>query len=376
MGPHRHGALWAPAEENAVTRNYYAPPPESRTGVADYAESLRLVLAPRGPLPVPLYHLGNNQLHVGIYRRAVEQPGVVVLHDAVLHHLFLGLLTRDEYIAEFVYNYGEWRRHLAEELWRDRAASGVDPRYFEFPMIRRAVESARAVIVHNPGAASAARAHRAARVTVIPHFFEPAVVPDSAATAYFRERIGISHSATLFGIFGFLRETKRLLPCIRAFERLHALDPNTALLIAGQPVSPDLARVLEIEAAHPAIRSLGYLEPEDLPVAVAAVDCCLNLRYPAAGETSGIAIRVMGAGKPVILSDVKENEDIPAAACLRVRPGVAEAAELFDHMVMVSRFPQIAREIGHRAERHIREYHSLARAAERYWEVLCAAGSC
>ncbi len=376
MGSHRHGALRPQAEESSVTPNYYAPPPESRTGVADYAETLRRALLPRGPLPVPLYHLGNNRLHADIYRRAIEHPGVVVLHDSVLHHLFLGLLTRDEYIAEFVHNYGEWRRHLAAELWDSRAASNVDPRYFEFPMLRRAVESARAVIVHNSGAASAVRAHHAARLTVIPHFFESAAGPDSATAAYFRDRLGIPHAARLFGIFGFLRETKRVLPCIRAFRRLHASDPNTALLIAGQPVSPDLTRLLETEAAHPAIRSLGYLAHADLAVATAAIDCCLNLRYPAAGETSGIAIRMMGAGKPVILSDIEENADIPAAACLRVRPGVAEAAELFDHMFMVSRFPQVAREIGHRAERHIREYHSLARAAERYWDVLCAAGSC
>jgi glycosyltransferase involved in cell wall biosynthesis len=359
-----------------VTPNYYAPPPESRTGVADYAESLRRALAPRGGLAAPLYHLGNNRLHAEIYRRAIAEPGAIVLHDAVLHHLFVGILTRDEYVAEFVYNYGEWRRHLAEKLWDERAASAVDPRYFEFPMLRRAVESARAVIVHNPGAASAARAHGATRVNVIPHFFEPADRTDSAAAAYFRARIGVPQPATLFGIFGFLRETKRVLPCIRAFRRLQASDPNTKLLIAGQPVSPDLARLLETEAAHPAIRFLGYLSPADLAVATAAIDCCLNLRYPAAGETSGIAIRMMGAGKPVILSDSEENADIPAVACLRVRPGVAEDAELFDHMVMVSRFPQIAREIGHRAERHIRECHSLARAAERYWEVLCAAGSC
>ena len=359
-----------------MTPNYFAPPPESRTGVADYAESLRRALAPRGALAVPVYHLGNNPLHAAIYRRAVQRPGVVVLHDAVLHHFFLGALTRDEYIAEFVHNYGEWRRHLASELWDERGTSATDPRYFEFSMLRRAVESSRAVIVHNPAAASAARAHGARRVAVIPHFFEPAEPPDPAEAVLFRERMGVPQNATLFGIFGFLRETKRILPVIGAFRRLHSCNPNTALLIAGEPVSTDLARVLETEAGHPAIRSAGYLPAADLAVAASALDCCVNLRYPGAGETSGIAIRMMAAGKPVILSDGEQNADIPATACLRVRPGVAEAAELFDHMVMVTRFPQIAREIGRRAERHIREYHSLARAAERYWEVLCAAGSC
>ena len=47
---------------------------------------------------IALYHLGNNQLHRKIYRRALAKPGVVVLHDAVLHHFFLGSLDRAEYV--------------------------------------------------------------------------------------------------------------------------------------------------------------------------------------------------------------------------------------------------------------------------------------
>src|ERR1700727_2491964 len=115
MGPRGHRVV-RPTPQT-VTRNYYAPPPASPTGVADYAESLRRALEPYGPLPVPLYHLGNNRLHTEIYRRALEAPGVIVLHDAVLHHFLLGTLTQEQYITEFVYNYSEWKRHLAEELW-------------------------------------------------------------------------------------------------------------------------------------------------------------------------------------------------------------------------------------------------------------------
>ena len=81
----------------------------------------------------------------------------------------------------------------------------------------------------------------------------------------------------------------------------------------------------------------------------------------------------MGAGKPVIVSDGTQNSDIPTAACLRVTPGVAEAAELFHHMVMVSAFPRIAKDIGNEAARYIRQHHSLDVVAKRYWQILCAA---
>jgi glycosyltransferase involved in cell wall biosynthesis len=316
-----------------------------------------------------LYHLGNNPLHREIYRAALERPGVVVLHDAVLHHFLLGSLSRPDYIAEFVYNYGEWRRELAAELWSERGSSGTDPRYFRFPMLRRIAERSRAIVVHNPGAAAIAREHGAANIHVIPHFCAAAPA-DSAEAALFREKIGLGQGVTLFGIFGYLRETKRILPSLQAFRRLNKTNPNTALLLAGDAVSSDLKRLLQIEANHPAIRRVPHLGKNDFRAAAAAVDCCINLRYPAAGETSGIAIRLMGMGKPVILSEGEANTDIPVAACFRVTPGVAEPAELFDHMSIAAAFPSVAKDIGSAAARHIAERHSLQDVCGKYWQVL------
>jgi glycosyltransferase involved in cell wall biosynthesis len=358
---------------------HHAPPPGARTGVADYAETLLKALHKAAPpdsrAAVPIYHLGNNRLHADIYARALTAPGIVVLHDAVLHHFLLGALPPDRYVEEFVHNYGEWSRHIGEELWRERAASSVDPRYFRYPMLRRTVENARAVIVHNPGAASIARAHGAGNIRVIPHFFEPREIPDAFATQRFRESLGVAPSVTLFGIFGYLRETKRLLPCISAFRRLHVLRQDTALLIAGEVVSGDLSRLLSSETSHPAIHRMGHLSATDFRVAAAAVDCCLNLRYPAAGETSGVAIRLMGIGKPVIVTEGPETTDIPASACLRVPAGVDEAAVLFDQMALISGFPAIARRIGAEAAEHIRTSHSLQNAVAQYWQVIESVGA-
>ena len=111
-----------------MTVGFYAPLPPARTGVADYAAALLAALARLGRVEVApencdvaLYHLGNNALHGEIYERALQSPGVAVLHDAVLHHFLLGRLNQAAYTDEFVYNYGEWNRGLAGELWRGRA---------------------------------------------------------------------------------------------------------------------------------------------------------------------------------------------------------------------------------------------------------------
>jgi glycosyltransferase involved in cell wall biosynthesis len=373
-----------------VTVGHHAPPPGSKSGIADYAEALEDALRRVGssdPLQrigevkrnaaaadVHLYHLGNNRLHEAIYARALAQPGVIVLHDAVLNHLFLGSLTRAQYIAEWVYNYGEWRRDLGEEMWRDRARAGVDHRYFEYPMLRRAVDSARAVIVHNSGAAAMARAAGAREVHVIPHFFESQPIPDAVETIRFRQSLGIRPGVRLFGIFGYLREPKRVIPAIEAFRRVHALRPETALLLAGEPVSGDLRRLLDRQEyeGHGVIR-IGHLDENLFRIALASVDCGINLRYPGAGETSGITIRLMGIGTPVMVTDCAENAGYPPPTVFRVRPGVAEAAELFDHIVLVTEFPEVARKLGRGASRHIAAHHSLESVARSYWDVLCRA---
>lgn len=360
---------------------YAAPPPGAPTGVADYAETLfqalRETATPGATIlrdtvgaDLCIYHLGNNRLHTDIYSRALANPGIVVIHDAVLHHFLLGTLSQANYVDEFVYNYGEWLRHAGEELWRERAASGVDPRYFKYPMLRRAVEGARAVIVHNPGAAAIAREHGARNLHVIPHFFEPRDIPDAFVTERFRQRLGVAPGVTLFGIFGYLRETKRLLPCIDAFRRLHAVRPDTALLLAGKVVSDDLGRLLASDSSHPAIHRLGHLSDADFRTAAASVDCCLNLRYPAAGETSGIAIRLMGIGKPVVVTGGVETDDIPDSACLRVPAGADEAEALFLQMAFVKEQPGLVRRIGTEARVHILTHHSLGSAASRYWQVI------
>lgn len=364
-----------------MTIGYHAPPPGSHSGVADYAETLRGALASLGRVDsgaanadVHLYHLGNNRLHDEIYTRALANPGVVVLHDAVLHHFLLGTYTKEQYLAEWVYNYGEWKRPLGEELWRDRARAHVDSRYFRFPILRRIAERSLGVIVHNPGAAAIVRtANSTTPIDIIPHFCEIAAPPDPAVTARFRQQLGIGQDVALFGIFGYLREPKRVIQCIETFKKLHLAKTKTALLLAGEVVSSDLARLLGTEPRHPAIFRAGHLGDEDFRIAGAAVDCCLNLRYPGVGETSGIAVRLMGQGKPVIVTDSAENSDFPSQAVLRVTPGVAEAAELFDHMILVTEFPALAREIGSEARLHIQRHHSLDAVAQRFWEVLCAA---
>ncbi len=358
---------------------FYAPMPPAPTGVADYAARLLAELRRCATVEVGarradvfLYHLGNNQLHRAIYLRALERPGVVVLHDAVLHHFFLGAFDRETYIQEFVYNYGEWSRGLAETLWAGRARSAQDPRYFRYPMLRRIAEVSPAVIVHNPAAARMVREHAPqARVIEIPFpVWRPDLPPESHRIRR-RVQLGLASRTVLFGLFGYLRQSKRLGSVLRAFQEARRVGADMALLVAGRFESVEYER-----AMAPWMRDVvrfEHLPDRDFWDVAALADVTVNLRYPAAGETSGIGMTLMGLGQTVIFSDTEEVARLPESVCLRVEPGPGERAWLIEYMLWLSRFPEYVHEIGRRAGAWVRERHAPAVVTERYWEVLRAA---
>jgi len=339
--------------------------------VADYSAALLSALQARSMVrtnadgDINLYHLGNNQLHAPIYRRALDRPGVVVLHDAVLHHFFLGSLTREQYLDEFVYNYGEWSRGLAESLWKDRGRSAGDSRFFQYAMLKRIAERSTCIVVHNPAAARIVLSHHAeANVVEIPHLLAPVAQPHRANVE--RRRASLAGASPIFGVFGHLRESKRVMSVLRAFAKLR----GCTLLLAGDMASADLGRASREYLRLPNIRRIGYMSRDVYWETAMAVDACINLRYPSAGETSGISVGFMGAGLPVVMSDSEENSRYPEDACLRISSGLSESAELEELVAWAAEHRPRLREFGANAAAYIRETHSLDRVAELYGQAL------
>jgi glycosyltransferase involved in cell wall biosynthesis len=183
--------------------------------------------------------------------------------------------------------------------------------------------------------------------------------------------LGIPPSNHIFAVLGHLRESKRLPAVLRAFNWVGRQSVEASLLIAGRFVSPHLERSIAPSLNRPDIVRIGDTADEEFWRLAALADTCINLRHPSAGETSGVAVRLMGLAKPVILTESEEVSRFPEDACLRVATGVAEQAELGHYMILLARSPGLAGEIGSRAAAYIREHHAVERVADSYWEILC-----
>ena len=360
---------------------YYSPLPSSRSGIADYSALLlpalrerievelahpgRFRRAPRAD--VCLYHVGNDpEAHGWIVEALRRRPGVVVLHEFVLHHLVAGLtVSRGDqaaYLAAMEREAGLVGRLLAYGVLEHRIRPVWETRPLEFPLAGEVLDLATGLIIHSRYVEESARkALYAGPIWRVPHpaWPRPEVQPASV------------EGDPLFGCFGHLNETKRILQLLKAFDRLRAGRPGARLLLVGAVP----ARLQRLDLPEGVIRE-EYVPEERLWALMSACDACISLRAPTMGETSGSVIRALSVGKPLVVSDVGWFSELPDEVALKVRADDREVETLQLALDLLASDAVARTAMGEAALRLAEGEHRLDRVAAGYAAALGqAAGS-
>lgn len=354
---------------------YYSPLPPSRSGVADYSalllpalrERIEVAVARPGrfrPTPkadIALYHVGNDpEAHGWIVAALRRRPGVVVLHELVIHHLVAGVtLARGDaagYLDAMERSHGLVGRLLAHGVLDNRIPPLWETRPQDFPLTGEVLRHATAVIVHSRYAEEGVR-----RVGFqgplwrIPH---PAWPPPQVEPA----RV---HGKPLIGCFGHLNEAKRLPQLYAAFQRVRRRLPEARLLVVGQATS----RVASLPAPEGVTRE-GYVDEPRLWSLMAACDLLVSLRAPTMGETSGVAMRALSLGKPLVVSDVGWFSELPDDVAVKVPVDEREAEALPQALERLAGDEAVRRAMGEAARLLAASEHALARVADLYAAAL------
>ena len=314
--------------------------PPAKTGVAHYSAMVLPALARRADVRAfttldgyrredydqVVYQLGNNLNHELAYHEAMREPGVIVIHDLVLHHLIVEMtLARGDvegYVRALEASHGPMGA-----AWARGRAAGLHTEMGNF-LLPASVEVASrsvAVIVHNHYAKERLESFGVTTpVHVVPHPFDPETPRFDRDEV--RARHGLRPGQRVIGFFGFLTAPKRADVVLEAFRRARVKHPDLVLLIVGQPApNIDVAAL-----AGEGVIITGYVSDEDFPAYYAAADRLVNLRYPSAGESSGTLMRAFDAGKSVAVSDYAQFAELPETVVFKVPFGEGEVERLVE----------------------------------------------
>jgi len=275
----------------------------------------------REPYDLIVYQIGNAPCHGFLWPYLLRWPGLVVLHDAAVHHARAQALLADrraeDYRAEFRFNHPGIDPRVA-----DYVVAGLEGSpYYLWPMLRTVVSRARAVAVHGP----TLRAALAEEWPDTPFTTISMGVPDPCDVAGTGHRArdaghratGCGHQAEVGALtmstFGLITPEKRILPILRALAAIRDELPALRLRLVGEI---DAHYALWADVAHTGTGDLievtGYVSDEELAHELLQADVCLCLRWPTAHETSASWLRCLAAGKATVISDLSSTVDVPS----------------------------------------------------------------
>lgn len=273
--------------------DWWQPPPEP-------------VVAQKGVDPLPVYHIGNNPLHLPICHRAHREPGLVVLHDLSLVDLAKRLAHErgePELWKQFMFRqYGDRVRGLVNRS--EKSLADYNEMTARYPLFQPFVEDALGVVVHSRYAAEAL-------LNQLPEGIEvrqlnlPAPVPPAPLPRNYQAQ-------TLKFVFcGHVGPNRRLLEFFEAWGRLD--DPGRIVLEMFGNIRNSTQ--LKQYAGHFGVADYldirGYVDEAELEKALHSAHFAINLRWPTMGEASASQLRYWSAALPTLVTNVGWYGELP-----------------------------------------------------------------
>jgi len=365
---------------------WFSPLPPSRSGIAAYTAELLPHLqhdhhidafdersahefawrARRQPYDLVVYQLGNAPCHDFIWGHLAAYPGLVILHDARLHHARARQLLaagRDaDYRREFAFDHPDVRADAAEYAV---ASMGGAVQYL-WPMRRVVLASARRVAVHNAFVAGELRREAPEAAIDVIRMGVPAIPDRDDDRARVRAALGVADTATVFTVFGKMTAEKRLDAIGAATTTLVAEGIDAHLLLVGDGAAS------WAPAIAGRVHAADHVSDAEVRAYLLASDVCLCLRWPTALETSAAWLRCLAAGRATIVTDLAHTADVPASAARRVAV-LEEDASLRAAMRELASDARARGALGRAGRAWWTAHHTMELMADDYRRVIASA---
>ena len=255
-----------------------------------------------------IYHIGNNvNYHHDISVFSQQLPGMVVLHDVVLFHLFTGFYkeidVEDQSLTLDTMEYHSSEMTIkANQFWAKKA---INTTLDDFTPTKWAIHNAAAVLVHTRGAFANLSEHQQWVLGYQP-------LPCNISPSPPKKLVTTAPPYHLI-IFGHIGCNRRVGSVFQALEE----SPNKALfqlhIYGSVEDNEELLRQIKQRNLKLNVTLHGFVTDKTLDLALSSAHLAINLRYPTMGEASLSQLRIWRHALPSIVTRVgwyaEQSED-------------------------------------------------------------------
>jgi glycosyltransferase involved in cell wall biosynthesis len=279
---------------------------------------------------VIIYNMGDYlPFHGHMHSVARRYPGIVILHDRVLHHLYAGMwLTQaerlpDVYVERMRSYYGTVGENAARESLEGERSPvwESDEEALRYPLYEEAIVNALGVVTHSARQAADIRQKWWGPVhsLKLPCYAESLRRVHGTFTMPSDGRIRVV-------TVGHVNPNKQ----VHRVVGLLAADEELARSIHYTIVGPDdgfvdyvsdLRRMVDDNSDRVSVEILGWLPPDRLEALMEQADLFVNLRYPAMEGSSASLMQQLTYARPVLCFDAGFFGEMPEEALARVPTG-------------------------------------------------------
>ncbi len=325
------------------------------------------------------YNIGNNpHFHDATWQISRRSPGVVILHDAHLHHFFDGIFlrTRDDaagYLAQMEKHYGAEGRRMAQS-YLDDATSYIFHMAERYPLTELALEGALCALTHSEHVFDNLRRRTRCPVAYAPLPYPARIEHDPPAQPSASDDAprddNTPRRLIVFGYLGPNRQLDALLRALAEMDERHLFHLDIYGQAWNEAYVQNIIRRLNLKER---VTLHGFVPEDELETALATSDLAINLRYPTMGEASGSQLRLWSHALPSLVTDVDWYATLPRDAVAHVRP-MHEVADIQNHLRELLRDPQRFRAMGERGRQTLTEQHAPETYTRTLLELVAAAG--
>ena len=308
---------------------------------------------------VSVYQIGNNSsFHSGIWELSRRHPGIVVLHDECLQHLFAGYYLEKRKQPDVYFEHmRRWYGHQGLEAAAAYLSGkhSTDEMARAYPLTELAIENACGVVVHTVGTYNQLKSKIPCPLAYLDLPYR-AAPPETFERWQLVRRAACQKKRYRAVLFGYLGPNRRLNSILQAFaefpgrSRFELFVYGVSDTAFGQ-VKNDVTEYGLADTVH----LHGYVE--DLDGALAQSDLAFNLRYPTMGESSGTQLRIWDHALPSIVTRTGWYATLPGDSVAFVRPE-NEVDDIRHHLQSFLDDPPAFAQIGERGRNVLVTRHS------------------